>query len=101
MRNRKTILTSGSVGHKGRFGHEYLQFEFKPDGKLRYTNNSNYKKDGQIHKELYVNEIVLKELRKIIEDSEIMKYYFNNILTKAEKMMQNGQKQIQSWAAKN
>ena len=31
------------VGHKGKFGHEFLEFEFRPDGRLRYANNSNYK----------------------------------------------------------
>jgi hypothetical protein len=25
------------VGHKGKFGHEFLEFEFRPDGKLRYA----------------------------------------------------------------
>ena len=23
------------IGHKGKFGHEFLEFEFRPDGKLR------------------------------------------------------------------
>ncbi len=23
------------VGHKGRFGHEFLEFEFRPDGQVR------------------------------------------------------------------
>lgn len=23
------------VGHKGKFGHEFLEFEFRPDGKVR------------------------------------------------------------------
>jgi protein mago nashi len=23
------------VGHKGKFGHEYLEFEFRSDGKVR------------------------------------------------------------------
>ena len=23
------------VGHKGKFGHEFLEFEFRPDGKTR------------------------------------------------------------------
>jgi protein mago nashi len=36
------------VGHKGKFGHEFLEFEFRPDGKLRYANNSNYKNDTMI-----------------------------------------------------
>ena len=39
------------VGHKGKFGHEFLEFEFRPDGKLRYANNSNYKNDTMIRKE--------------------------------------------------
>jgi len=40
-----------STGHKGKFGHEFLEFEFRPDGKLRYANNSNYKGDNMIRKE--------------------------------------------------
>ena len=60
------------VGHKGKFGHEFLEFEFKPDGKLRYANNSNYKNDTMIRKEAHVSQLVLDELKRIIEDSEIM-----------------------------
>lgn len=26
------------IGHKGKFGHEFLEFEFRPDGKLRFVN---------------------------------------------------------------
>merc|ERR1712083_1013213 len=59
------------VGHKGKFGHEFLEFEFRPDGRLRYANNSNYKNDTMIRKEVYVNEAVLNELKRIIEESEI------------------------------
>jgi len=40
-----------SVGHHGKFGHEFLEFEFQPNGRLRYANNSNYKKDSMIRKE--------------------------------------------------
>ena len=39
------------TGHKGKFGHEFLEFEFQPDGKLRYANNSQYKNDTIIRKE--------------------------------------------------
>ena len=28
------------VGHKGKFGHEFLEFEFRGDGRLGYANNS-------------------------------------------------------------
>ncbi|ORX77723.1 putative mago-nashi [Anaeromyces robustus] len=61
------------VGHMGRFGHEFLEFEFRPDGKLRYANNSNYKNDSMIRKEVYVSKTVMNELKRIVEESEIMK----------------------------
>ena len=38
------------VGHSGRYGHEFLEFEITQERKLRYVNNSAYKKDGQIRK---------------------------------------------------
>lgn len=60
------------VGHKGKFGHEFLEFEFRPDGKLRYANNSNYKNDTMIRKEAFVHTCVMEELKRIITDSEIM-----------------------------
>jgi protein mago nashi len=61
------------VGHRGKFGHEFLEFEFRPNGKLRYANNSNYKNDTLIRKECFSNKTVMDELKRIIEDSEIMK----------------------------
>jgi len=61
------------VGHKGKFGHEFLEFEFRPDGLLRYANNSNYKKDRMIRKQVRVGKEVLSELRRVIKESEIMK----------------------------
>ena len=53
-----------SVGHKGKFGHEYLEFEFRPDGRLRYANNSNYRKDNIIRKEGTRNEARTRTGRK-------------------------------------
>merc|ERR1712086_1250216 len=61
------------VGHKGKFGHEFLEFEFRPDGMLRYANNSQYKNDTLIMKECYVNPAILKEVKRIVEDSEVLK----------------------------
>ena len=61
------------VGHKGKFGHEFIEFEFRPNGKLRYANNSNYKNDTIIRKEVYVSQAVRDELKRIVEDSEIMR----------------------------
>jgi protein mago nashi len=39
------------VGHKGKFGHEFLEFEVRGDGRLRYSNNSQYKAENLIRKE--------------------------------------------------
>ena len=64
------------VGHKGKFGHEFLEFEFRPDGKLRYANNSNYKNDTMIRKEAFVHSAVMDELKRIIEDSEVRGFVF-------------------------
>ena len=59
------------VGHKGKFGHEFIEFEFQPNGLLRYANNSNYKNDTLIRKEAYVTPAVMRELKRIVEDSEV------------------------------
>lgn len=89
------------VGHKGRFGHEYMEFEITSDGRLRYANNSNYKNDTMIRKEgtvqslircsaiksyhmLYfflspdlstvkLSPLVIEEIKRIIGESEITK----------------------------
>jgi protein mago nashi len=56
----------------GRFGHEFLEFEFKPNGRLRYANNSQYKADTLIRKEVYVNDIILNELKRIVLESQVL-----------------------------
>jgi protein mago nashi len=72
-RSRRARLAADYVGHKGKFGHEFLEFEFRPDGRLRYANNSNYKNDTMIRKEVYVGDAVLREVRRIVEQSEIVR----------------------------
>uniref|UniRef100_A0A8C2QJE9 MAGOH n=1 Tax=Cricetulus griseus TaxID=10029 RepID=A0A8C2QJE9_CRIGR len=61
------------VGHQGKYGHEFLEFEFRPDRKLSYANNSNYKNDVMIRKEAYVQKSLMEELKRIIDNSEITK----------------------------
>ena len=39
------------IGHRGAYGHEYLDFELDSSGKLKYLNNSEYKSDSLICKE--------------------------------------------------
>ena len=73
MSRNKDFYLRYYVGHKGKFGHEFLEFEFQPNGKLRYANNSNYKKDIMIRKELFVSQQVLDELYRFVEESDICK----------------------------
>eukprot|EP00438_Fugacium_kawagutii_P008920 Skav211414 [mRNA] locus=scaffold1608:80418:81641:+ [translate_table: standard] len=60
------------VGHKGRYGHEFLEFEFRQDGRLRYANNSNYKNYPMIRKECFVSQAVLMVLQGLVEESQII-----------------------------
>jgi len=66
------------TGHKGKFGHEFMEFELQPNGNLRYANDSNYKNAVMIRKEVTVSSAVLDELKRIIEESEITKEDDNN-----------------------
>ncbi|EPE10591.1 mago nashi domain protein [Ophiostoma piceae UAMH 11346] len=65
-------------GHSGRFGHEFLvpEFDFRVvgDGRsaiARYANNSNYRNDSLIRKEMYVSSLVIEEIKRIVKASEI------------------------------
>ncbi|KAH9845457.1 Protein mago nashi [Teratosphaeria destructans] len=84
-------------GHSGRFGHEFLEFDFRVvgDGRsavARYANNSNYRNDSLIRKEsvypwsigrnhdtqltsypVCVSTLMVQEIKRIIKESEIMK----------------------------
>ncbi|KAF2430548.1 Mago nashi protein [Tothia fuscella] len=65
-------------GHSGRFGHEFLEFDFRTlrDGEsstVRYANNSNYRNDSLIRKEMCVSGLIIQEIKRIIKESEIMK----------------------------
>ncbi|KAL8693252.1 MAG: hypothetical protein Q9218_001886 [Villophora microphyllina] len=65
-------------GHSGRFGHEFLEFDFRAlgDGRsasARYANNSNYRNDSLIRKEMCVSSLLIGEIKRIIKESEIMK----------------------------
>jgi protein mago nashi len=66
------------IGHKGKFGHEFMEFEITVDGKLRYANNSNYKNDVMIRKEVQLDQAVIDEIKRIVTDSEVTQEDDNN-----------------------
>ncbi|EPQ29906.1 uncharacterized protein PFL1_02579 [Pseudozyma flocculosa PF-1] len=60
------------TGHQGKHGHEFLEFEYSR-GRLRYANNSNYRNDSLIRKEMWISPLMVSELKRLVEESEIMK----------------------------
>ncbi|KAK0568162.1 hypothetical protein OC861_002253 [Tilletia horrida] len=60
------------AGHQGRHGHEFLEFEYSR-GRLRYANNSNYRNDSLIRKEVWISPMMVSELKRIVAESEILK----------------------------
>ena len=67
------------VGSKGQFGHEFMEFEITMvgsggGGKLKYANDSCYKagrSNDMIRKEVCLSSLVIKEIKRILEESEI------------------------------
>ncbi|WVQ76831.1 hypothetical protein IAR50_006505 [Cryptococcus sp. DSM 104548] len=60
------------TGHSGAHGHEFLEFEYS-HGRIRYANNSNYRNDSLIRKEMYISPALVEELKRIVRESEITK----------------------------
>ncbi|CAG9318875.1 unnamed protein product [Blepharisma stoltei] len=60
------------IGHKGKFGHEFLEYEITNEGRLRYANNSNYRNEPLIRKEVYINRIVIEEIKRLVNNSEVL-----------------------------
>ena len=68
-----------SIGHRGAYGHEFLDFEIDSTGKLKYHNNSEYKSDQLIRKQgknntiiAYVSKTVIDEMKRIVVESGIL-----------------------------
>jgi protein mago nashi len=60
------------VGSRGTYGHEFLEYELRPEGRLRYANNSHYKNEDIIRREANVTKIVRKEVLRIVQESGIL-----------------------------
>ncbi|CCW61498.1 unnamed protein product [Phytomonas sp. EM1] len=59
------------AGHTGRYGNEFLEFELKDDGTLKYANNSQYRNENIIKKQARVSQAVLEEVKSIIVKSAV------------------------------
>ena len=65
------------VGHDGKHGHEFLEFELTSNGRLRYTNNTSYKGENSISREWYVSTSVIGEFSRIVKESNIFSTHPN------------------------
>lgn len=59
------------AGHTGRYGNEFLEFELKDDGTLKYANNSQYRNENIIKKQARISQQVLDIVKKIVIDSVV------------------------------
>eukprot|EP00744_Colponema_vietnamica_P014696 GILI01020570.1.p1 GENE.GILI01020570.1~~GILI01020570.1.p1 ORF type:complete len:166 (-),score=31.74 GILI01020570.1:54-551(-) len=60
------------VGHVTKFGTEFLEFELRADGMLRYANQSNYRKDPIIKKQTRVSPAVIEEVKRLVVSSQVL-----------------------------
>ncbi|KAJ9116025.1 hypothetical protein QFC24_006866 [Naganishia onofrii] len=85
-------------------GHEFLEFEYS-QGRLRYANNSNYRNDSLIRKEMWIGPLLIEELKRIVKESEITKeddsqWPRKNIVGKQELEIRIGNEHISFETAK-
>ena len=60
------------VGHKGQWGHEFMEFELHPSGRLCYANQS--KREAMIRREVFLSSAVVEEMKRIIWESRIVDF---------------------------
>lgn len=58
-------------GHTGRYGNQFLQFQLKEDGTLKYANNSHYRNENIIKKQARIAPAVLDEVKRLIVSSNV------------------------------
>ena len=59
-------------GHMSRHGNEFLELELNSDGTLKYANNSNYRKDSIIKKQVRVSESIIRELQRMALENQVL-----------------------------
>ncbi|KAL0207981.1 hypothetical protein P9112_010568 [Eukaryota sp. TZLM1-RC] len=61
------------LGHYARaVGHEFLEFEIFDNGTILYSNNSKYKNEALIKRELQASPAVISLLRQMVDNSRIV-----------------------------
>ncbi|KAH8731277.1 Mago nashi protein [Phaeosphaeriaceae sp. PMI808] len=60
-------------GHQGRFEFDFRVLGDGRSASARYANNSNYRNDSLIRKEMCVSDALVTEIKRIVKESEILK----------------------------
>lgn len=58
-------------GHAGRYGHEFIEFEIRENGLLKYSNNSHYRSEKIIKKQARVSSGVVDQIKMLLEKHKI------------------------------
>lgn len=53
-------------GHAGRYGHEFIEFEIREDGLLKYSNNSHYRSEKIIKKQARLSPAVVDQIKMLL-----------------------------------
>ncbi|KNH09453.1 hypothetical protein XU18_0138 [Perkinsela sp. CCAP 1560/4] len=61
------------VGHRGKYGREFIEFSFESNGVLKYINDSSYKKDGSLSDCFVCEEKIIETVRNLIQESGIFR----------------------------
>lgn len=77
-KNKEFYLRYYSGGYRDiELGHEFLEFDIRHKAgedyaTLRYANQTNYRDEEMIRKEVYISLLVLSEFMKIVRQSQIL-----------------------------
>jgi protein mago nashi len=76
--NKEFYLRFYNGGYKDiEYGHEFLEFDIRHNPNdnfaiIRYANQSNYRNEELIKREIYISILVFEELLRILRESQIL-----------------------------
>ncbi|KCV71810.1 hypothetical protein H696_01228 [Fonticula alba] len=69
----ETFYVRYFMGHNSRYGLEFMEFEVAgTSGRMRYVNQSKYRRDKIIRKEAYLSKASIQALQQIVAESDIV-----------------------------
>ena len=72
MNSSYDISKLTSNGHSHKYGSEYIKFTITENGKLSYFNCSSKREDRNIRREVYLSNMLMKEIQRMIMEEGIL-----------------------------